>query len=145
MSAPIPSPCQAIATTAQSGASLSTVYRLPSTVHLSSTLSALRSWFGVSLAFIYLAGAGYLTWYELRHSGGGWINLRGFGTTIATAPSQATVGVLLRKLGAPRINHLEPGFTGIAELLLHLVLTASVVYLVGFGLEWIVRWVLARF
>ncbi|MEO8296097.1 MAG: hypothetical protein ABI613_11330 [Gemmatimonadota bacterium] len=41
---------------------------------------------------------------ELRHSGGGWISLRGMMTAIITAPSQATLGELLTWLGVPVLH-----------------------------------------
>jgi hypothetical protein len=108
-------------------------------------LSAPRSWFGAFLAVIYLVGAGYLAWDDVHNKSGGFITLRGMMTTIATAPSQATFGVLFGNLGVPRINYPEPGPLGVAQLLFHLLVTASVVYLVGFGLEWLVRWLVSRF
>lgn len=58
---------------------------------------------------LYTAAAVYVVQDELRHSGGGWINLRGLGVTLATAPSQVTFGVLLEWLGVARVNYAEPG------------------------------------
>jgi hypothetical protein len=102
----------------------------------------LTSRLGYFLTLIYLVGAGWVVQDELRHTGGGWINLRGMGTTIVTAPSQATIGYLLGLLGVKRISFNEPGFSGYAQLVLHLLVTAAVVYLIGYGLEWGVRRIL---
>ncbi len=94
---------------------------------------------GVICAAIYLPFGIWVVQDELRHSGGGWINLRGMGTTLATAPSQLTLGWLLRALGVPKVNFNTPGVAGYLELFLHLALTALVVYCLGAGLEWIAR------
>jgi hypothetical protein len=102
----------------------------------------LTSRFGFLLTLIYLAGAGWVVQDELRHTGGGWINLRGMGTTIVTAPSQATIGYLLQAFGVKRINFNEPGISGYAQLALHLLVTAAVVYLIGYGIEWGARRIL---
>jgi hypothetical protein len=91
------------------------------------------AWF---LAALYLAGAAWIVRDELRHTYGGWINLRGMGTAIATAPSQATFGVLLKKLGVPQVNFDNPGVSGYSQILLHVLVTAALVYLLGWGLEW---------
>lgn len=98
---------------------------------------------GLALVLLYLAGAGFVVQDELRHTGGGWINLRGIGTTIVTAPSQATLGTLLRKAGVPRVNFAAPGTAGYLELAVHLLVTAVVIYLIGWGLEWIARRLMA--
>lgn len=97
------------------------------------------STFGLICAAIYLPVGIWVVQDELRHSGGGWINLRGMGTTLATAPSQLTLGWLLRALGVPKVNFNTPGVAGYLELFLHLVLTALVIYCLGAGLEWIAR------
>jgi hypothetical protein len=47
-----------------------------------------RSWFGGALAGAYLLAAAWVTPDEIRHSHGGWINLRGMGTNILTSPSR---------------------------------------------------------
>ena len=91
------------------------------------------------MALIYLVLAGWVVQDELRHTGGGWINLRGMGTTLVTAPSQMTFGYLLEFLGLKRVNFSSPGIAGYSQLVLHLLVTAAVVYLVGYGLEWAVR------
>jgi hypothetical protein len=98
-----------------------------------------RSWFGGALAALYLVAAIWMAQDEIRHSHGGWINLRGFGTNILTAPSQLTLGAVLQGLGVPRINYNSPGVTGYGQLALHILITAALVYLIGWGGEWLVR------
>jgi hypothetical protein len=98
-----------------------------------------RSWFGGALAGLYLVIALWVAQDEVRHSHGGWINLRGMGTNILTAPSQLTLGAVLEGLGVPRINYNKPGVTGYGQLALHILVTAGLVYLVGWGAEWLVR------
>ncbi|MEO8138090.1 MAG: hypothetical protein ABI742_00510 [Gemmatimonadota bacterium] len=102
-----------------------------------------RSLTGGVLAFIYLIIAGYVAQDEIRHTGGGWINLRGMGTFLVTAPSQATIGNLLSWFGVPKVSYAELGVLGYAQIILHLLVTAVLVYLLGYGLEWVVRRVLA--
>ena len=96
----------------------------------------LRSRVGAGLAILYLAVALWVVQEELRHSGGGWISLRGMLTGIVTAPSQATLGTALRRLGVPRVDFGHPGAPGYAELAAHVLLTAALVYLVGCLLGW---------
>jgi hypothetical protein len=95
----------------------------------------LASRFGYVLAFTYLVLAGRLIWTDL-HASGGWINLRSMGTVLVTAPSQVTLGFLMKALGIRPINFSDPGFGGYAQIALHLLVTAAVVYLLGYGLEW---------
>lgn len=106
-------------------------------------MTLLGSRLGLALGVIYLIAGIWVVQDEVRHSHGGWINLRGMGATIVTAPSQLTLGELLRALGVPRVNYNSPGIAGYAELAVHLLLTAVVVYLVGWGLEWLGRRALA--
>jgi hypothetical protein len=58
------------------------------------------------------------------------------GTSLVTAPSQATIGYLLRFLGMKQVNFNEPGFSGFAQLVIHLLFSAAVVYFIGWGIEW---------
>ena len=102
----------------------------------------IHSWVGVALAAGYLPIVLYVVQDEVRHSHGGWINLRGFGTRILTAPSQATLGALLRTLGVPALNYNRPGITGYAQLLLHVLVTAGTVYLAGWLIESVARWLI---
>lgn len=104
-----------------------------------------QSWLGAVLALLYTAVAVYVVQDELRHTGGGWINLRGMGTTLVTAPSQVTFGLALEWLGVPRVNYSEPGPGGYAQLVLHVAVSAAAVYLLGYGIEWAARrWLLPR-
>lgn len=102
----------------------------------------LASRFGYVLAVIYLLLAGRLIWTDL-HASGGWINLRSMGTVLVTAPSQVTLGYLMKALGIRPVNFSDPGFGGYAQIVLHLLVTAVVVYLLGYGLEWGARRVIA--
>ena len=98
----------------------------------------LASRFGYVLAVIYLILAGRLIWTDI-HASGGWINLRSMGTVLVTAPSQVTLGYLMKAVGIRPVNFSDPGFGGYAQIILHLLVTAAVVYLLGYGLEWGVR------
>jgi hypothetical protein len=101
-----------------------------------------RSWVGFLLATVYLVPAVWVVRDELRR-GGGWINLRWLGTMLVTAPSQATLGLLLQKLRVPRVNFDRPGVSGYAQLVTHVAITALTVYLIGWALEWLVRGAIA--
>jgi hypothetical protein len=104
-----------------------------------------QSWLGATLALIYTSIAVYVVQDELRHTGGGWINLRGMGVMLVTAPSQATFGVVLEWLGVPRVDYSEPGLGGYSQLVLHVLVSAAVIYLLGYGIEWATRrWLLPR-
>ena len=104
-----------------------------------------QSWLGAALALLYAALATYVVRDELRNTGGGWINLRGMGTVLVTAPSQVTFGVALERLGVPRINYSQPGLSGYGQLALHVIVSAAAVYLLGYGVEWAARrWLLPR-
>jgi hypothetical protein len=104
-----------------------------------------HSWLGAILSLLYTAVAGYVVQGELRHTGGGWINLRGLGTALVTAPSQVTFGLLLEWLGVPRVNYSEPRLGGYSQLVLHVLVSAAAVFLAGCGVEWMARrWILSR-
>jgi hypothetical protein len=107
-------------------------------------VTLLTSRLGAVLAVVYLLAGAYITQDELRHSAGGWISLRGMMTGIVTAPSQVTLGLVLRGLGVPKVDFADPGASGYAELLAHLAISTAVVYLLGAGIEWVARWALAR-
>jgi hypothetical protein len=102
-------------------------------------LKIYQSWLGALLSLIYTALAVYVVQDELRHTGGGWINLRGLGTLLVTAPSQVTVGAVLRWLGVSKVNFAEPGVSGYVQLVVHVLASAIVIYLIGYGLEWALR------
>jgi hypothetical protein len=81
----------------------------------------------------------------LRYTGGGFINLHGLGTMLITAPSQVTFGVVLGWLGVPRVDYTQPGLVDYIQLALHVLVSAAVVYLLGYGVEWATRrWLLPR-
>ena len=104
-----------------------------------------QSWLGAIMALLYTCAAVYVVQDELRNTGGGWINLRGMGTTLITAPSQLTFGIALEYLGVPRVNYAEPGFGSYAQLALHVTMSALAVYLLGYGVEWATRrWLLSQ-
>ena len=79
-----------------------------------------------------------IAWNEVRHTGGGWINLRGMLTAIATAPSQATLGTLLKKAGV-KVDYARLGAIDYAQIVLHVLATALLVYTLGWGAESLVR------
>src|SRR5687768_15684446 len=97
---------------------------------------------GLGLAVLYLPCAAWIVQDELRHGHGGWINLRGFGTSIVTAPSQVTLGMALGWLGVAPPSYAAPGWRDVAQLTAHVVVTAAMLYGLGAGLEWLVRTVL---
>ncbi|MEJ7618681.1 MAG: hypothetical protein WKF30_17315 [Pyrinomonadaceae bacterium] len=104
-----------------------------------------QSWLSGALGLLYTAVAIYVVQDELRHTGGDWISLRGMGTTLITAPSQVTFGMVLEWLGVPRINYSEPGVGSYSQLALHVAVSAVAGYLLGYGLEWATRrWLLPQ-
>jgi hypothetical protein len=104
-----------------------------------------QSRLGAAFALLYTAVAVYVVRDELRYTGGGWINLRGMGTALVTAPSQVTFGVVLGWLGVPQVDYTEPGLGGYSQLVLHVAVSAAAVYLLGCGIEWAARrWLLPR-
>jgi hypothetical protein len=107
--------------------------------HRSDSLKINQSWLGFGLSVLYLAGAIYIVEEELRYTGGGWINLRGLGVVLVTFPSQLTLGLLLKELGVPEVNYSSPGLLGYCQLVLHVAVCALLVYLLGYGVEWLVR------
>lgn len=98
-----------------------------------------RSWIGGLLALVYTVAAAYVTQDEIRHSHGGWINLRGFGTTLITAPSQILVGPVLKFFGVPAINYANLGFVAYSQFAIHILFSAAVVYLLGAAVHTIGR------
>jgi hypothetical protein len=57
---------------------------------------------------VYVALAiGVIQW-EIRHTGGGWINLRDLGTKLVTAPSQLVFSPLLKAMGLEPISVHRP-------------------------------------
>lgn len=104
-----------------------------------------RSWAGGVLSLLYLLATVYVAQDEIRHTGGGWINLRGFGTNVLTSPSQLVLGPVLQSLGAPRIDFDHPGLPGYGQLILHILVTTALVYLLGLGSEMLIRRALQHF
>ena len=98
-----------------------------------------RSWLGVVLAGLYLVVAIAIIQWEIRHTGGGWINLRDFGTSVVTSPSQLVFAPLFRALGIPRLRVDRPGASDYAQLAFHLLVTAVGIYLLGWGIHATVR------
>jgi hypothetical protein len=96
-----------------------------------------RSWLGYALGAAYVVAAVYFTNAELRHVGG-WINLRGLGVALITFPSQLTFGLLFEGLGL-RMNYSDLGVIGYAQIAFHILVTAAVVYLIGYGIERLAR------
>jgi hypothetical protein len=93
---------------------------------------------GLALAAVYLVAAIAMVRHELRFTGGGWINLRGFGTSLVTAPSQLTLGALLELFGV-RVNWARLGAADYAQLALHVIVSAAFVYALGWGAESLIR------
>lgn len=97
------------------------------------------SWVAGSITAIYVVIASYVTVDEVRHTGGGWINLRGMGTWLVTAPSQAVLGNLLRAFGISKVNYADLRLGDYLELIAHILLSALFVYLLFLGVELLVR------
>jgi hypothetical protein len=97
-----------------------------------------RSRLGLIMSLVYLAGATYVAWDAFRHTGGGWINLRGMGVLLVTAPSQLSFGLLFEFLRMPPVNYAEPGWAGYGQVAFHIFVTAAVVYLIGCAIGWLV-------
>ena len=94
-----------------------------------------RSWFAAVLALLYTVAATYVTQDEIRHAHGGWINLRGFGTVLITAPSQILVAPVLKFFGVPKVNYADLGFADYSQLVLHVLASATIVYMLGVTLH----------
>ncbi len=100
-------------------------------------MSLLRSWVGGALTALYLILAIYIAQDEVRNSHGGWINLRGFGTVVVTAPSQILLGPILKMIGVGEVNYADLGFADYSQIALHILVTACIVYLIGAGLQFL--------
>jgi len=94
------------------------------------------------LTLLYLCVAVFIAQDEVRHAHGGWINLRGFGTVLVTAPSQILLGSVLKMAGVSDVNYADLGFSDYALIGLHIIVTASIVYFVGAGLHRLSRKIL---
>ncbi|MEB3830557.1 hypothetical protein [Phormidium sp. CCY1219] len=105
-----------------------------------------QSRFGYAMSLIYLIGSGSFIWWEFHSYRGGMFDFCGLGLIRFIFPSLLTVGVVLEKIGVPQIK-LSCSYMGLADSLqfgLHLSITAVFVYLIGYGVEWIVRRVSRR-
>lgn len=100
-------------------------------------MSLFRSRLGGALTAVYLVLAIYIAQDEVRHSHGDWINLRGLGTVLVTAPSQIVVGSVLKMLGVADVNYADLEFSDYSQIALHILVTASIVYLVVAGLQFL--------
>lgn len=87
------------------------------------------------LALLYALVATYITQDEVRHSHGGWINLRDFGTVIITAPSQLLLGPVLKAIGVSDVNYADLKFADYALLATHVIVSAIIVYFIIAGLH----------
>ncbi len=68
-----------------------------------------------------------------------YLTVRGFcgvGTFLLTLPSQTTIGRLFSKMGLEiDFGRRTPSASDLAQLAAHIAICASIVYLVGYGLE----------
>ena len=96
-----------------------------------------KSWLGYALAAAYLAFAIPFI-HRALNATGGWISLKGLDIAIATIPSSFTFGLLLETLGW-RANYSDLGVLGYLEIAFHVLVTAAVVYAIGYGIEWASR------
>ena len=94
-----------------------------------------RSWFGYALGIAYVVVAVYVITRELQATGG-W--LRGLDVAIATLPSQLTFGFLFEALGW-RVNYHDLGPMAYVQIAFHVLATALLCYLVGYGIERLAR------
>ena len=88
-------------------------------------------------AAVYIAAAIPFI-HRALNATGGWISLKGLDIAIATIPSSFTFGLLFETLGW-KVNHSDPGVLGYLEIGFHVVVTAAVVYAIGYGIEWVIR------
>lgn len=98
-----------------------------------------QSYFGAGLSLLYIALAVYIVQRELRSTGGCWINFHGLGVVLITLPSQVTLGMLLKKAGVPEVNYSYPGVGSYTQIILHVAVSAVLVYLLGYDCEWAMR------
>ena len=92
-----------------------------------------KSWLGYALAAAYVAFAIPFI-HRALNATGGWISLKGLDVAIATIPSSFTFGLLFETLGW-RANYSDLGVLGYAEIAFHVLVTAAVVYAIGYGIE----------
>ena len=96
-----------------------------------------KSWLGYVLAAVYIAAAIPMIHHALTVTGG-WISLRRLDIALVTIPSSFTFGLLFEALGwKPDYN--PPSVAGYADIAFHVLVTALVIYAIGYGIEWAVR------
>jgi hypothetical protein len=96
-----------------------------------------QSWLGYVLAGVYIAAAIPFI-HRALNATGGWISLKGLDIALATIPSSFTFGLMFEALGW-RPNYSDLGVLGYLEIAFHVLVTAAVVYAIGYGIEWAVR------
>ena len=96
-----------------------------------------QSWLGYVFAGAYVAFAIPFI-HRALNATGGWISLKGLDIALATIPSSFTFGLLFEALGW-RPNYSDLGVLGYLEIAFHVLVTAAVVYAIGYGIEWAVR------
>jgi len=96
-----------------------------------------KSWLGYVLAGAYIAFAIPFI-HRALHATGGWISLKGLDIALATIPSSFTFGLLFEALGW-RPSYSYPGVLEYLEIGFHILVTAAVVYAIGYGIEWVIR------
>ena len=62
---------------------------------MTASVPVLRSWLAWTLATVYTLAAAFVIQWEIRNTGGGFINLRALGTNTVTSPSQLVLGPVL--------------------------------------------------
>ncbi len=76
-------------------------------------------WLGSICRVLSMAVAGDVVQDAVRHPGGAWMTLRGFGRPPRSFPSQVTCGIMLEWLGMPRVPDAEPGLVGSGSCVFH--------------------------
>ena len=91
---------------------------------------------GLALALLYVLIVVLVAASEFNCGGGLDINFCGVGTFLLTLPSQTAIGRLFSKMGLEiDFGHRTPSASDLAQLAAHIAICASIVYVVGYGLE----------
>ena len=104
-------------------------------------MSYFKSWLGYAFAGVYVVIAIPMI-YHAFHVTGGWISLRRLDVAIITFPSSFTIGLLLDALGF-RPSYTQPTVLTYLDIGFHVVVTAAMLYALGYGIEWVGRRLLA--